>query len=339
MLFFGTVACTTTASRSTVDSAAEGGAGYFVALAASPDAPAAMALHDALYDAIDAYNRRHAGSPELLARYVEAFEADGLTRLGDQTSEIECDRQKCLLKLAGRSISTPLAQHLADAFIIKGIEPKKALGKGERTSTYTLGNANGLHITCAAIESAGGEMSHRCDFALDGKAAGKAASAALSGPSAKGKLVDCEQAPGVVRSANEAKGEIDGGDLLRLTSGTGAAAGAVGFLRLTRQKDQVEFLDLYLCGDLSHDYFKVDGAARRPQGWLPKPAAVGSPAKQVETLTQEEARLDSTAVVVAVSETRRTLEVRFRVKRLSDSGPEAFGEDKFYVQFDKSWLD
>jgi hypothetical protein len=328
--------CTTPAPR-TVTEPAEPGSGYFVALAASPEAPAALALHDALYDAIDAYSRKRAETQEALARYVEAFDADGYTHLADGKSEIECDRQKCLLKLAGRTVTGRLAEDLTGAFALKGIVPTKAIGGGQRVTTYVLGKSTGQHITCALIEEPA-TKSYRCDFALDGKKLGQAASAALDSAAAKGKLVSCAQAPGIERSADEAKDKVEGGELLKLASGAGAGAASVGFLRVARQGRRVELLDLYLCGDLSHDYFKVDGSARAPRGWLPKPARVGAPPRRVQTLAQEEARLDAASAVATETTDSYTLEVRFKVRRTAEQGPEVFGEDRFFVRLEKAWL-
>src|SRR5947209_4691577 len=105
ILLLAVVACRTTEERPSAPSTVKAAPaqGYFVALAADGEA---KTFYQRLYTLVDAYNRRLAREAGTLPAYSEAFATDGHTRLGDGASEIECDREKCLVKLTGRTLAS-----------------------------------------------------------------------------------------------------------------------------------------------------------------------------------------------------------------------------------------
>lgn len=300
--------------------------GYFVALSALP-------LFDGVHDAVDKLNRKRLAAQGELDAYIEAYDADGYTRLAAGDDEIECDREKCLLKLTGRVLVSQgdgddsMAALMTEAFALKGVKPE-VRGEGDaQLKTFVLGRRPGSFISCTQ-KSFGKAALYRCEFDLDKDAAAPANAAVEN--AGHGKLVSCALSPGTLRTADEAKKEVEGGGLLSLTSGSAAGAKPVGYLRYVKQGSAVEFLDLYLCGDVSHDFFHIEGAARRPKGWLGTAA--------LSSLTQDEAEMKATTKVVEESSRIVTVEVRFKLAKEQAADGEVFGDDAFFVKLDKAWL-
>ncbi len=324
---------------STRGEAKEAASGYFVALSAGGPGDGGV-LYDGLYDAIDAESRRKADAKGELAAYVETFEADGYTRIGTTDDEIECDREKCLVKLTGRVLSSAgdddsLALSLTEALKIKAGKPE-VRGEGDQQErTYVLGKRPGSHVACTQ-KGFGKVAAFRCEFALDQGIETPANASVDAG--GRGKLVSCALSPGTVKTAREASKEVDGGGLLRLQSGAGTGTKSVGFLRYVRQGKSVEFLDLFLCGDVSHDYFHIEGAARDPKHWITRPSGVGSSIPDLESLSQDEAKMQASATVVEDSPALLTVEVKFHLDKEASGVNEVYGADAFYVKLDKEWL-
>lgn len=316
--------------------------GYFVALAAEGGSAESLALYDGLLDAIDAYNRKQADRDGRLPAYVEAFDADGYTRLADGKSEIECDRTKCLVKLASRSLGGSSAQpdalavSLTRALSDKGAIPER-FGSGEsQTRTYLLGQKTGLHVSCIQ-KGIDPRATYRCDFELASGATAPKAAQALE-PAARGRLVGCALSPGTVRSAKEAKAELEGGDLAELLAVSAAGGKAVGYLRFVRQGRDVEFVDLFLCGDLSHDHFVIEGAAKSPRVWLPTPLKIGTGVAGIETIHEDDVRLAASSSLLEETQDSYVVEVAFRFVRESDASTEVYGEDRFVLRLRKAWI-
>jgi hypothetical protein len=308
--------------------------GYFVALPATGGAPEASKLFRGLYAAVDAFNRKQAEAQGTSQAYAAAFAADGKTRLSDGASEIECDREKCLVKLQARSVrsvgAAGLAGQLTTALALRGASSKRGRSSDAERHSYVLGH-RGLGVACV-VHGHGDGAFYRCDFDLErGRAPTVATSAALAA-AGRGKLVNCEEAPGVERTALSEVDGVEGGGLLKLAGGTGEGAHPVGYLRYAQQGTRVEFLDLYLCGDLSRDYFRIEGRARQPRAWL---------AGAVDGLEEEDARLAATAKVVGESPQEVTVEVQFHIGRDGASaggGDEEYGADRFYLRLAKAWM-
>ncbi len=324
-----------------VEESSEAG-GYFVALSASGGAGAdALALYDGVHDAVDKLNRKRLAAQGELEAYMAAYDADGYTRLAAGDDEIECDREKCLVKLSGRVLSgsgtedESMASLMTEALALKGIKPE-IRGTGDtQVKTYVLGKQPGAFVGCAQ-KSFGKAAVYRCEFALD-KGIDTPANANVDS-SGHGKLVSCALSPGTVRTADEARRNVEGGGLLSLTSGSGVGAKSVGYLRYVKQGRAVEFLDLFLCGDLSHDNFHVDGKAKDPKGWVPARAKVGTEVLALESLSQDDVLMRATAKVVEDSPRLVTLEVRFKLVKESPGSDDVYGDDAFYVKLDKAWI-
>jgi len=304
--------------------------GYFVSLDARSTDKDAVFLYDKLHDAVNAQAKKRATAADGLEAYVEEYEQTGYTSLIASGNEIECDRDKCLVKLESRTVKgepgqTSLAGELTAGLAESGIPPKTT-GSGEGiVRTYVIETKAGKGIRCKQ-KGFGQGASYECKFDLDVK---KAARTAEMNPASRGRLASCALSPGVVRSAEQAKGQIENGALLALTASPGGKA--VGFLVYARQGAKDELIDLYLCGDVSHDYFQLDGPARDPKAWL----ATLDPARA------DEAELQLTARAVAESKATRTFEVVFKIVAPDGATPrsgELYGDDKFFVTFPRTWL-
>lgn len=326
------------------------GKGYFVTLASKPTAPDAQKVYDKLYDALDLYNRKRARATEGLDSYVEEFQATGYTNLKAGDDEIECDRDKCLLKLHARRINKekanagrpPFAQQLFDALLDAGA-PAKSGAKGEDfLKTVSLGEAKGVHLECTERRTAAGvPLDYGCAFDLDGlKGDAVAKSEALEGRE-RGRLESCVLSPGIVKAAEEAKGSIEGGGLVALTSGLTDGSKPVGYLRYSLAGGRAELIDLYLCGDLTADTFYMVGAGKQPREWVAgmqrsSPGASGAEAVDIEPAHHDEGDLTMRASIAAQTPKDVTLAVQFKI--VKDGSGEVYGEDKFFVKLEKAWL-
>jgi hypothetical protein len=315
--------------------------GYFVTVPAQSTNPSVVALYDKLYDAIDALSRRRAREAGELESYVEDFDASGYTSLVSDDEEIECDRERCALKLTGRTVSGAkgLPADLTAALDLVGVVPT-VRGSGEKIQkTYALGDSERLGLAC--IQGGYGHKAvYRCDFNLDGAALGSARPPGDSTPSERGRLTSCVLAPGTSRSAEEARDVLEGGALLPLTAGAAASTKTVGYLRYTRQGKEVELVDFYLCGDVSHDNPQISGRARSPKSWAVRAAPAPS-RLEVEPAHQDDAEMRMTATVVETTKTAYVLEVRFKLAPENDgvNAAEVYGEDRFFMRFERGWID
>lgn len=352
--------------------------GYFVTLASKSSAPEAQHLYDKLYDALDSHSRKQAKAGGKLDAYVEEFQQSGFTSLKDGDDEIECDRDKCLFKLHARRISKqeasaerpPFTQQLFAALLDAGVpvttgaaglvrhsaerDGGQVRHSAERdggdaaaddfVKTASLGETKGVRVACSERRTAAGvPIDYGCAFDLDGlKGDAVARPAAMEG-SEKGKLSSCVLAPGIVKAAEEAKASVEGGGLLTLTAGAAEASKPVGYLRYTRSGASVELLDLFLCGDLSQDTFYLSGAGKIPRMWVAglqksSPGATGAVSVDIEPAHHDEGDLTMRASVVGQTAKEYTLEVQFKVVKDAGVGDAVFGEDRFFVKVDKSWL-
>jgi hypothetical protein len=304
--------------------------GYFVAVPADAGSPKVLAFYDKLYDAIDALNRRRARDEGRLDAYLDEQKESGYTALQAGDDEIECDRQKCLVKLTARTVvgESSLAHQLVDAAVELAIKPLTAR-PGRQEKRYILGDEAAMHIDCVRA-GVGKALSYRCDFKLDQGLAAAASPSVAIGDAGRGKLSSCAMAPGTVRDAEEAKAQLDKGGLLPLTGGLSGGSKVVGYLRYAQAGAGIELLDMYLCGDLSQDHFQVDGEARQPRRWIK--------ARVFDALSLDESALNLRTKVVESSKRELVLEVRFRVVPSGGNAGEVFGEDKFFLRLDKAWL-
>jgi hypothetical protein len=324
------VAAGTQDSDAPSDEEATSAGGYFVAVPADAGSPKVLAFYDKLYDAIDALNRRRARDEGRLDAYLDEQRESGYTALQAGDDEIECDRQKCLVKLTARTVvgESSLAHQLVDAAVELGIKPLTAR-PGRQEKRYILGDVASMHIDCLRA-GVGKTLSYRCDFKLDQGLATAASPSAAIGDAGRGKLSSCAMAPGTVRDAEEAKAQLDKGGLLPLTGGPSVGSKVVGYLRYAQTGAGIELLDMYLCGDLSQDHFQIDGEARQPRRWIK--------ARVFDALSLDEAALNLRTKVLESSKREFILDVRFRVVPSGGNTGEAFGEDKFFMRLDKGWL-
>lgn len=326
------------------------GKGYFVTLASKPTAPAAQKIYDKIHDSLDLYNRKRARAENSLDSYVEEFQATGYTSLKGGDDEIECDRDKCLLKLHARRVDKqkantkepPFAQQLYEAFLDANV-PARAGTKGDDfIKTVTLGESKGVSVACTERRTAGGvPIDYGCLFDLDGLKGDAVASSKTLDKQERGKLFSCVLSPGIVKAAEEAKEGVDGGGLLTLTSGATDGSKPVGYLRYSRSKERVDLIDLYLCGDLSTDTFYLVGAGKDPREWVSgmqrsSPGASGVDTVDIEPAHHDEGDLTMRARVVAQSVQDVTLAVLFKI--VKDGSTDVYGEDKFFVKLEKAWL-
>jgi hypothetical protein len=316
--------------------------GYFVSVAANSVSSDVVALYDELHDALDRFNRKVAQADGTLDAYLADFEADGYTSLVVDEHEIECDREKCLIKLPEGRITAgdakSFAGQLTAAFAESRVKPLQRDDQKPLTRTWFVGKRPDMFLSCAQ-KGTGSAATFACEFDLE-RGLAEPATQARQTTVPRGKLVSCDESPGTVRSAEDAKAEIYGSDLLNLTQGPQAESKPVGFLRYVRQNGQVEFEDIYLCGDVSHDFFVIDGSARNPRGWLPKQIRKGASLGNVSELAQDEATMQVSAVVVDDAPEQVTLQVKFKIAGAGGAAAavETYGDDGFFVRIDKRWV-
>lgn len=326
-----------------VSESSSGAGGYFVVLAAQSTSKETLALYDGLHDAIDAYNRHEAGKAGNLSSYVEAFEANGYTRLADGKNEIECDLTKCLVKLSAKSLvsgekdDSALVAQLTQALENKGLTPVRSGTGDTQQRTYTLGEKDGLHITCAQ-NGLPARASYRCDFDLDTGKGTPSVTEAVLDPAVRGKLVSCALSPGTVRSAEEARAELDAGGLLELTAPGSSNGKPVGYLRYAGKSPDIEFVDLFLCGDLTHDHFFVEGSAKQPTAWVTRGAKLGTSKSALDSLREDDAYLVASSTLTDETADGYVLEVRFKLARDAGVTEDVYGEDRFVLRVAKAWL-
>jgi hypothetical protein len=324
----------------TGDKAEEPG-GLFVALAPGGASADVVALYDQLHDVIDDVYRKRADAAGELSDFIEDAEAGASMRLADGDSEIECDRTKCLLKLVARTLTgkgndeqASLAQQLTEALTAAGVKARASGGGATLERRYSLGGKPGLTIECKQ-RNHGKASSFRCDFDL-ARLAGQAPAdpTVLAGPGGgdRGKLVDCALSPGTTAAAREAATDASGTTLTPL----GARGQTAGFLLAATLDGKVEFHGLWLCGDLSHDAFVLDGQARDACSWLSSPPKVDS-AVSLADIHQDEARLVATATTLAEVGDAWKVEVAFRIVPETGAAVTAWGSDRFTVRIPKAW--
>ena len=345
--------------------------GYFMTVAATSGGDGSSQFYDKLYDAVEGQARKTAKTSGRLDSYLEEFQESGSATLSYGDDEIECDRTQCRLKLSGRHVgpNQRAADHPSFAervfTALDEREDEATTSKAAKTTSQSagerfirnaaIGAAPGPHIACTETHQPG-LITYECDFDLDrAKAGGGDVDRAETLAKDRGRLVGCVLSPGVVKTAEEAKGTIENGALLKLTSGAGDAAKTVGFLRFAHDGAVVELIDLYLCGDLSQDNFFFVGDAKKPSTWIgalnpSSPGAAGNVSTTLRPAHHAEADLTLAATRVAESTRDITLEVQFKIVPptldpptggiavSANHGEAVFGEDEFFVKFPKEWL-
>ncbi len=301
--------------------------GYFVTLAAKPTSETAQKLYDRLYDALDVAGRKRAIAAKELDSYVEEFDQSGYTHLADGDEEIECDREKCLFKLTSRALGDgDFTRRLYDALSGANADASTRRDGEAFLRTLTLGEPKGPRVACTERRRGPEALAYDCKFELDGLKGDAVATSATIDTRAKGRLFSCVLSPGVVKTAEEAKADLDGGGLLKLTASPGEGAKAVGYLRYAARGGTVELVDLYLCGDFSQDYFWLTGEGKDPRQW----------AKPGMRATAHHDDADLELEIVAAKD--GTLEVRFKLVKEGADLEDVYGEDRFFLHLDKSWL-
>lgn len=302
-------------------------AGYFVAVPADLRSPTVGQFYKQLYRAVDNLSRKRARKEGRLSTYLTELKETGYTTIYSQNDEIECDLRKCLVKLSSRLIvgEDTLAQQLIEVASETGIKPKK-VGDLEH---FLFGNVDGPHIACEhGLTKSEGK--YRCHFNLDYGLSQSSAHLPIISEPDRGKLASCAMAPGTVRDAEEAKTQLEKGGLLALTIGVSPAAATVGYLRYANIRGGFELIDMYLCGDLSHDHFQIDSEWRKPSQWI-KSSLIRGTSADAALLIMEPRLLDDTTGDALV-------ELKFKLVSSSSENGEVFGADKFYVRFKQSWL-
>lgn len=313
--------------------------GYFVAVSADASNQEFHKFYQQLYHVIDVYNRRQKRDKKSLKAYLIEQKESGYAALKVNDDEIECDKQKCLIKLSSRVISGPasLARHLGEALAqLVETQPARSVAKSKVQSrrSYVVGNPESIHIICDSIATAM-HPDYRCQFNLDQALYVATASTTTMGDAGRGKLESCDMAPGTVRDAEEAKDQLDSAGLLPLTLAPSPDAKVVGYFRYAHVAEKVEFFDIYLCGDMSQDHFQMEGEARQPQTWLEQ-RSLQIPALDRGSLSTVGLNLETKLVESSAAEL--LIEVRFRLVDQNDQSAVLTGSDKFYLHLNKAWL-
>lgn len=318
-------------------------AGYFVSIAANSVSSDVVAIYDEIHYALDRQGRKEALAAGTLDTYISEYDAEGYTSLIVGEHEIECDRDKCLVKLPQGRIVTgdadSFAGHLTTAFSASRLKPQQREDQGALTRTWIVGKKPDMFLSCVQTGT-GKKATFACEFDLERGLAVPVTEVTGEGSVPRGKLVSCDQSPGTTRSAEDARAEIEGSNLLNLTQGPKVESKPVGYLRYVQTPGGVEFEDLYLCGDVSHDFFMVGGTARSPRAWLPAKVKKGASLSGLTELTQDEAVMQASATVVEDSAEQVTMQVRFKIAGAGGAAAavETYGDDGFFVRIDKRWL-
>lgn len=310
--------------------------GYFVTLQANIVDHKGIKIYDGLYDALDKLGRARARTDGALDSYIESLDETGYVRLGEDDDEIECDRARCLVRLSSTAPQGTFASEMTAALAAAGVVPHVA-GTGQAIKkTYVLGTQPKNAIECTQ-SGFGDKASFACKFDLSASAGRADAAAAELAPREKGKLAACDLSPGTVKVAEDAKAELDGAELVPLLSGASAAAKTVGFLRIQRAAAKVELIDLYLCGDVSHDYFALAETAKDAGRWLGRPIKVGAELV-LDRARQEEAGCELATKITEEAADAYVLEVKMKLVPEPGRDGEVFGQDHFFLRLPKTWL-
>jgi hypothetical protein len=315
------------------DAGTDDGPGLFLTIEAGAKAPHAHAhrpahldSHAVLYAAITRAVRRVAEERGELAAFLDAQSHGEPVRLAGDDSEIECDARRCLVKVARKTLRgrapDDLAVRLADA-----LTPAASPADGPPPKRVTLGDGAPLKIVCV-------REAPQVECTFETMVAPPALSAASVDEVQRGKLADCALAPSVERDAQAARDQIRGGALLAAMTRSGHA---VGYMLYAEEGRRVELLQLFLCGDLSHDTFQIEGKARQPGAWLPRPRRVGGRVSGALSLRADDATMIAQPTLIARTRDIAEVEVQFRLAGAT-ADEDVFGADLFRLRLPARWL-
>lgn len=311
--------------------------GYFIALSATAASAETVKVYDQVHDAIDTGSRKVAEAAGGLADYLEKTDGGANVAMTDGSSEIECDRSRCLLKLASRQLTSTdaegrLAKSLTEALAASGVRPQSTGAGPTLTRRYIVGSKAGLLITCARRGPPRG-LVYTCDFDLDRAIPSDKVTPTFD---SSGELVDCTLAPGTTREAQDAAANTADSTLLELT----ARGKAVGYLLGVKTDESTSITDLWLCGSVTEDAFTIDGPARAACRWVSDETArnIGSE-WALEDIHQDQTSLDAKVKLLGETPSTYSIELAFEIKvgSVDQSQSSRSGRERVTIKLPKSW--